>query len=370
MTDATHEQFLISGASGFLGRELLKVLLAGPPGDRFVLLARRGSIPALARRLPATERITILPADLETGRCGLGEADYRTALEGTTRILHLAAAVRFDLPLEEARRVNVGGTECMLEIAAEARRKGSLRSFLHVGTVFAAGRCRGGVAEAQFRRPNKFRNTYEQSKFEAEERVRLRMPDLPVVIARPSIVIGSSKTGETESYQTLNWLLKVYASGVWRTLPARRSARVDIVPVDYVAEAAARLALDPAAVGRTVHLCSGAAASATMGEIAAQAAAFLGLAPPRFMHPLLFTAVLRPLLLTLLRGRRLRVLRGGRLYRPYLAMDMRFETTAARELLEARGIAPPNVTSYLDGILRYCVDSGWKSRSAPPNGVC
>lgn len=369
MTEGTREQFLISGASGFLGRELLNVLLAGPPVDRFVLLARRSSIPALTRRLPETERITILPADLGTGRCGLGEADYRAALEGTTRILHLAAAVRFDLPLEEARRVNVGGTECMLEIAAEARRVGSLRSFLYVGTAFAAGRCRGAVAEARFRRPKKFRNTYEQSKFEAEERVRLRMPDLPAVIARPSIVIGSSQTGETENYQTLNWLLKVYASGVWRTVPGRRSARVDIVPVDYVAKAAARLALDPAAVGRTVHLCSG-AASATMGEIAAQAAAFLGLPPPRFVHPLLFTAVLRPLLLTLLRGRRLRVLRGGRLYRPYLAMDMQFETAAAQELLGARGIAPPNVTSYLDGILRYCVDSGWKRRSAAPGGVC
>jgi len=208
-----------------------------------------------------------------------------------------------------------------------------------------------------------FRNTYERTKCEAEKLVRAAMDDVPTVIARPSIIVGDSRTGITTSFKTMYWPLKVYAKHRWRTVPGHPDAVIDIVPVDFVADAVAHLALDDKAIGRCVHVCAGPEGSATIREIGEFASRFFGIKPPRFFDPAFFLAVLRPFLYLTVWGQRRRVLRNGKFYLPYFRMKVAYDTTHARTLLGPAGLRAPKVTGYLEKLFRYCLDSDWGKRS-------
>ena len=113
-----------------------------------------------------------------------------------------------------------------------------------------AGERTGLVRENELVVGQTYRNTYEQTKAEAEALVRSRLGSIPGVILRPSIIVGDSRTGVTSSFKMMYWPLKIYARGLWRTVPGYPDAVLDIVPVDFVAAAVARLAFDDAALGR------------------------------------------------------------------------------------------------------------------------
>jgi nucleoside-diphosphate-sugar epimerase len=204
-----------------------------------------------------------------------------------------------------------------------------------------------------------YRNTYEQTKAEAEALVQSQLGSMPGMILRPSIIVGDSRTGVTSSFKMMYWPLKIYARRLWRTVPGYPDAVLDIVPVDFVAAAVARLAFDEAALGKTFHLCAGPRGSATIQQIASRAAEFFDAPEARYVDPKLFFAAIRPLLFLSLWGRKRRVLRDGRAYRDYFTMRMQFDTSNAERLLEPVGLCPPPVLDYLDRLFHFCVESEW-----------
>ena len=127
--------------------------------------------------------------------------------------------------------------------------RAQLRSLAYVGTAYVAGERTDLVRESELAVGQSYRNTYEQTKAEAEALVRSRLGSLPGVILRPSIIVGDSRTGVTSSFKMMYWPLKIYARRLWRTVPGYPDAVLDIVPVDFVAAAVARLAFDEAALG-------------------------------------------------------------------------------------------------------------------------
>jgi long-chain acyl-CoA synthetase len=271
-------------------------------------------------------------------------------------VIHSAATVRFDHSLDEARAINVEGTRRVLDFAAGAQQ---LRSLAYVGTAYVAGERSDLVRESELSVGQGYRNTYEQTKAEAEALVRSRMASLPAVVLRPSIIVGDSQTGVTSSFKMMYWPLKIYARRLWRTVPGYPDAVLDIVPVDFVASAVARLAFDDAALGSTVHLCAGPRGSATIQQIARRAAEYFHAPEARYVDPRLFFAAIRPLLWVSLWGRKRRVLRDGRAYRDYFTMRMQFDTANADRLLGPAGVCPPPVLDYLDSLFNYCVASDW-----------
>ena len=82
-----------------------------------------------------------------------------------------------------------------------------------------------------------FRNAYEQSKFEAEKLVRQHREVLPVQVFRPSIVVGEEATGWTPAFNVIYWPLRAFARGTYSAIPARRRSPVDVVSIDFVADA-------------------------------------------------------------------------------------------------------------------------------------
>ncbi len=378
----TGERIVLTGATGFLGQELVRLLLRDRSEASLVLLIRENAKESAAQRLEkllarcctetesagARRRIEAFATDTARDRCGLSERDWAAIADGATRVIHSAAAVRFDASAEEARRANVGGTRNLLELGDEIARRGTLLSYVHVSTAFVAG-CRTGIVrEDELDVGQRFRNSYERSKCEAEAMVRERAKALPVVIVRPSIVVGDSRTGVTTSFHTMYWPLRAYVQKGWRLVPGRSETPVDIVPVDFVAEAIVHLAWDPQAIGRACHLCAGPGRSSTIGEIADAAARFFRAPPPRFVSPALFIGLLRPVLSLALWGPKRNILRKGAFYRPYLDMQLEFDTTQADALLAPAGIEPPNVMDYLERLFAYCQESDWGRRQPAATG--
>ena len=288
------ELILVTGATGFLGVRLVHELLQRHPDARLALLIRSRPGQSGQQRadafVPASERarVQVHSGDVGLPNCGLDPAAWQGLTAETTRVIHSAATVRFDHTLQEARRINVEGTRRVLDFAAAAPQ---LRSMAYVGTAYVAGERTDLVHEDELAIGQGYRNTYEQTKAEAEALVRSRLGSMPGVILRPSIIVGDSQTGVTSSFKMMYWPLKIYARGLWRTVPGYPDAVLDIVPVDFVAAAVARAAFDPAALGSTLHLCAGPRGSATIQQVAQPRHGVLPCAPAAFRRS---KAVFRP----------------------------------------------------------------------------
>jgi long-chain acyl-CoA synthetase len=308
-------------------------------------------------------RVTAVAADIE--HHGLGITPERRAwlAERTTDIVHAAASVSFSLPLDESRHINVEGTGRLLDFAHEAHARGGLTRFAYVSTAYVAGTHEGEFREDQLDVGQDFRNAYERSKFEAETLVREEADRLPVQIFRPSIVVGERASGWTASFNVLYAPLKAFARGALQVLPAHRSAPVDVVPVDYVADAIFALATGPVeARAETFQLVAGGEAT-TVGRLAALGAEQFGRRPPRVLPPLLYRRLLHPLLMRGLPERSSRALARSEVFFPYFTMRVAFDDRRARARLERQGIRVSPVERYLGRLIEFAREADWGRRS-------
>lgn len=384
---------LLTGATGFLGRELLWRLLDELPLDVDVLCLIRGDAkdpkegtPALrlatllaGREHPAGAgpsadeqarmgRVLAIGGDMTLPKLGLSEDAFAALAARVTTIYHGAATVRFDLPLPEARRTNVGGTREILMLAQRAHENGHFERLHYIGTAYIAGKRTGLIRESDCSLEYGFHNTYEQTKCEAELLVReaMQRQALPVTIYRPSIIVGDSQTGYTSSFKVMYWPLKIFSRGLIPIVPASRAGRVDLVPVDYVVDAIWELSQLPGALGQCYHLAAGPEQETTIGAAMEVAARFFGVYKPLFMPTAAFERYVRPVLNLLFRGKRRQVLDAGRIYVPYLNYRGSFDTTKARRDLRASGLQVPSVREYFETLMRFCVASDWGKRPVPP----
>jgi long-chain acyl-CoA synthetase len=325
---------LLTGATGFVGAQVLARLLRESRED--VVAVVRG--PDSTSRLRAALDTAGVPA-ADRRRVGVLSADLTRPLPriaGVTTVVHCAASVSFGLDLAEARRINVDGTLHALRAAERAGAR-----YVHVSTAYVAGRHRGRFEENQLDAGQEFRNTYEQSKLEAERLVRASGAD--AIVLRPSIVVGEAATGWTTSFNVLYWPLRAFARGLLASVPARPDGRVDVVPVDYVADAIAHVALRRPDVRGTLHLVAGEGA-VTVDEL-------LDLASGALERE-------RPELAPLPEELAERSPEAAR-YLPYFDMDVVFGDARSRAVLGPAGIAPPPLRDYFGTLVDFAQAARW-----------
>ena len=250
-------EYFVTGATGFIGRRLVRRLLA-----------RRGAIvhflvrDASAERLEAlyafwgVDRTRAVPVEGDVTYEALGIADEtRRALQGRVRhVFHLAAV--YDLTADEQiqREVNVEGTRRVVAFAAAIGAK----CLHHVSSIAAAGLYEGVFREDMFDEAEGLDHPYFATKHESEAIVR-RESRVPFRIYRPGMVVGDSRTGEIDKvdgpmyfFKPLQKLRRLVPP--WVPMVGLEGGRINIVPVDFVVAAMDHIAHARGLDGKCFHL--------------------------------------------------------------------------------------------------------------------
>jgi thioester reductase-like protein len=338
---------LVTGFPGFIGRRLVRSLLDEHVDLQVVALVEE-RMAATARTVASGEdRVEILPGDIAKRRLGLADADWERLTGTVTHVFHLAAIYDLAVPDVLAQRVNVDGTGNVLELCLEAE---DLRRHAYVSTAYVAGTRHGVVYEHELVLGQDFKNHYESTKFQAEVWVRETLDRVPTTILRPAIVVGDSRTGETEKFDGPYYLLRTisrmakYGRAVVQF--GNSDATFNVVPVDFVVAAIVAAAFDDAAAGETLHLVDPDPLS-TKQLVEALSNAYAGRAPAGRVPPALAEASLRLALV--------REMLGGTPPQSiaYLNHAVTFDTRRAVDLLTPHGLRPPRFTEYVEPMVRF-----------------
>ena len=270
---------LLTGATGFLGAQIARRLIQRAD-CRIVTLVRAENRDTARRRLSRAwwdwhelrdaigTRVLVICGDVSADRLGLEATTYEELVHEVTYIIHSAADLRVNAPIDELRRTNVQGTAHLLDFARAVQQDHGLKRFSHVSTAYVCGGRQGDVPEVALSDKHGFSCAYEFSKYEGERLVQAAKGELPISIFRPGMIVGDSHTGEIKTFNSFYFPLKLYLTGVTRFLPANPNLHVNIVPVDYVADTIVRLTFEQHAEGLNFHLTAPYEAQPTARELA------------------------------------------------------------------------------------------------------
>jgi thioester reductase-like protein len=221
---------------------------------------------------------------------------------------------------------------------------------VYISTAYVAGLRNGVVYEHELVMGQGFKNHYESTKFQAEVWVRRLMDRIPTTILRPAIVVGDSRTGETEKfdgpYYMLRAISRVERSGQPIVQFGAADAPFNVVPVDFVVGAIVTAAFDDRFAGETLHLVDPEPLTAhDLMELLSQQYAGRpprGRVPPSLIsNSLRFTAIKEAF--------------GGtpRESIAYLNHSVRFDTRRAVDLLAPHGLTPPRLPGYVEPMVEF-----------------
>lgn len=333
-------KIFLTGATGLIGGEVAQRLVARGHEVTAAIHRKPDVLSNDGQPVVVAGRVAI---DLEAPGLGLDKAHAQQLAEHHDLVLHCAATTRFDLDAEAYRATNVAGTAAVLALAARGK-----VPMLHVSTAYVCGSRSGLIREDDPLPTEDFTNGYEASKAEAEALVAAA--NSYHVIARPSIVVGDSKTGAIRSFDTIYAAFKLIAEGRVRHMPAKVGATLDFVPIDHVAAGLVMLAeqIEDAAGGR-FHLASG--NPVPIAEWAAVIGSYPQFHPPIYVEPEGFDPATLPTLERRLYGR------VAGLYSSYFQRAPHFDDRLFRALI---GLAcPPTDTAYLRRLIDHCIGVGF-----------
>jgi thioester reductase-like protein len=339
-----------TGFPGFIGTRLVRALLESNANETVVALVE-GKMADRAReaasRLPGGDRIEVLEGDIVDRRLGLADDHWERLKAETTVAYHLAAIYNLAVPLEVAQRVNVDGTGNVLELCMNCEK---LERLNYVSTAYVAGDRTGVVYEHELALGQGFKNHYESTKFQAELWVRQELDRVPTTIYRPAIVVGDSRTGETQKFDGPYYMLRTISKAVEAHGPipqfGRSEAPFNVVPVDFIVRALEVASRDPEAVGQTLHLVDpDPVTAADVARILSRE--YAGREPSLRVPPKLVESSLR--------FKRVREQFSGAPPESirYLNHPVRFDTRRATDMLARNGLDCPRFEEYVGPIVSY-----------------
>jgi thioester reductase-like protein len=371
---------LLTGSTGYIGAHIAANLLAQHPDSLNLLVRARDEQEARERLwrslqlhmdFPVFEefvntRIHIFRGDLTDAQFGLPGDDYAQLVRSTDSIIHCAASLNRKSE-KSCLNVNLRGTLEVIQLAMRARDQHGLRRFSHVSTVAVAGQRANEIVQEDsaidWNRSDY--DPYARTKKFCEHMVRQLLPDVPRTIFRPSIVLGDSRRPETNQFDMVRAF--VFLAGL-PALPFRPTDRIDIVPVDFVADAVATLHQKEKPLHDIYHLSSGASAE-TFVQLTDALSEAQGKRGPTFV-PALEKPTSR--MVNALAGRAGKI--GGianllKVFLPYLIWNTVFDNSRA---VEEMGRRPAPFSQYSFPLLQFSRENHfvYKYRNWPsPNST-
>jgi NAD(P)-dependent dehydrogenase (short-subunit alcohol dehydrogenase family) len=251
-------QYFVTGATGFIGKRLVKALLARK-GAVVHFLLRKESEGKVADLLDywGTTRARAVPVfgDLTARKLGVAAEDIKALKGNVDAVFHLAAVYDLKADAETQIAANIDGTRNLVEFA-KAIDAGHLH---HVSSIAAAGLYEGVFREDMFDEAENLEHPYFNTKHESEKIVR-KESKVPWTVYRPAFVVGDSKTGEMDKIDGPYYFFKLIQRmrqllPPWMPSVGLEGGRINVVPVDFVVASIDHIAHSKADVkGKCFHL--------------------------------------------------------------------------------------------------------------------
>jgi NAD(P)-dependent dehydrogenase (short-subunit alcohol dehydrogenase family) len=249
--------YFVTGATGFIGRNLVELLLERE-GTIYVLVREgsRGRLEELRNRWGDTDdRVVPIVGDLSQSRLGVSDADVEKLRGDVDHFFHLAAIYDMTADADSQQVANIEGTRHMVELAEEVE-----AGCVHmVSSIAAAGLYKGTWREDMFEEAQDLdTHPYFRTKHESEGVVRNEC-GRPWRVYRPGIVVGNSETGEMDKIDGPYYFFKLIrrirsAVPQWAPMAGVEGRQINIVPVDYVVKAMDHIAHADGLDGKAFHL--------------------------------------------------------------------------------------------------------------------
>jgi NAD(P)-dependent dehydrogenase (short-subunit alcohol dehydrogenase family) len=230
-------QYFVTGATGFIGKRLVKTLLARKGATVYFLLRKESErkVPELLEYWGVSKaRAIAVFGDLTGKKLGVAGDDIKGLKGEIDALFHLAAV--YDLKADEESQIqaNIEGTRNVVEFAKAIDAK----HLHHVSSIAAAGLYEGVFREDMFDEAENLDHPYFNTKHESEKIVR-KESKVPWTVYRPAFVVGDSKTGEMDKVDGPYYFFKVIQRmrqllPPWFPAVGLEGGRFNIVPVDFV----------------------------------------------------------------------------------------------------------------------------------------
>ncbi len=250
-------QYFITGASGFIGKRLVKKLLERKDSKIFFLV-RECENEALAGLYEFWDcddsRAVPVVGDLTQPLLGVAAVDRKKLGKKTTHFFHLAAIYDLSADADIQLRVNVEGTRNTVQFAESIGAK----HFHLFSSIASAGMFEGLFREDMFEEAEGLDHPYFKTKHDSEGIVR-RECSIPWRIFRPAIVVGDSRTGEMDKVDGPYYFFKLIQKmrtmvPSWMPTVGIEGGRINVVPVDFVVAAVDHIAHLKGEDGKCFHL--------------------------------------------------------------------------------------------------------------------
>src|SRR6187549_1083922 len=352
--------YFVTGATGFIGKRLVKALLARR-GATVHFLLRPESEAKLSdlyaywgiEEQGARSRAVPVYGDLTAKRLGVSADDVKKLKGHVDHVYHLAAVYDLSADAESQIAANIDGTRALVEFA-KAVDAGHLH---HVSSIAAAGLYEGVFREDMFEEAENYDHPYFRTKHESEKIVR-KESKVPWTVYRPAMVVGDSQTGEMDKIDGPYYFFKLIQRmrqllPPWMPAVGLEGGRVNIVPVDFVVDALDHLShkanidkrcfhlVDPVGyrVGDVLDIFSRAAHAPRMNLFIN--AALLGFIPKSIKKGLMAVAPIRRIRAAIMKDLAL-----PEDMLTFVNYPTRFDNREAQAALKGSGIEVPNLKDY------------------------